>query len=126
MRNESNILFLTYEDMKRDLKEAIRKTSKFLGKIYNDDQINALEDHLSFKKMAVNKSVNFETHLIEYSTITNSDRDMEFKFMRKGKVGSYNEEMTPEMIEKFDKKIREWHSQYKAAPELLDIFLGKP
>ncbi|XP_055680313.1 sulfotransferase 1B1-like [Lutzomyia longipalpis] len=125
VKNESNVLFLTYEEMKKDLKEVLRKTSKFLGKTYSEDQIKALEDHLSFNKMASNKSVNFEGHLIELSTITRSDRDMEFKFMRKGKVGSYNEEMTPEMIEQFDTQIRKRHSEYKAAPELLDIFLGK-
>ncbi len=56
MRNESNILFLNYEDMKSVLK----KTSLFLGKSYSDDDLGVLEKHLTFDSMKNNSSVNYE------------------------------------------------------------------
>lgn len=54
LRNKENILFLTYEEMKKDLKSVIRKTSSFLDKTYSDDQVKDLECHLSFDSMKGN------------------------------------------------------------------------
>lgn len=54
MKNESNILFLTYERMKADLKGVIMDCCKFLNKTITDKQLNDLLDHLSFEKMKGN------------------------------------------------------------------------
>lgn len=51
LRDERNVLFLSYEQMKRDLKKVIAKTAAFLGKSYNGQQIDALEQHLSVESM---------------------------------------------------------------------------
>lgn len=59
MRNEPNILMLTYEEMKSNLMEVLRKTAKFLNKNYSDDELAKLEKHLSFSEMKNNPSVNF-------------------------------------------------------------------
>lgn len=51
LRNRSNILFVTYEDMQEDLMAVINKVSQFLGKVYSDDEFKRLADHLSYTKM---------------------------------------------------------------------------
>ena len=59
-REERNILFLTFEEMKRDLPAVIRKVAGFLDKKLSDTQVSQLTDHLSFNKMKENKAVNKE------------------------------------------------------------------
>lgn len=55
-KTKSNILFLTYEEMRRDHLKVLRKVSEFFGKNYSDAQLLELKEHLSFDKM---KSKNF-------------------------------------------------------------------
>ena len=59
-RDQKNILFLTYEEMKQDLAAVIRKTASFLGKTLSEDDVARLQEHLSFKNMKSNKAVNKE------------------------------------------------------------------
>ena len=59
-RSEENILFLTYEEMKRDLPAVIRKTAGFLDKKLSEEDVTRLAEHLSFQNMEKNKSVNKE------------------------------------------------------------------
>lgn len=47
----TNILYLTYEEMKKDIDGVIGKTAKFLGKTYSKQQIEKLKKHLSFESM---------------------------------------------------------------------------
>ncbi len=51
MRNEDNVLFLSFESMKRDIHSVIKKTMVFLNKEFDDNQINQLANHLSFDEM---------------------------------------------------------------------------
>ncbi|XP_071446820.1 sulfotransferase 1C4-like [Hetaerina americana] len=46
LKEHKNMLFLFYEDMKKDLPATIRKTAAFLGKSYTDEQVIKLVDHL--------------------------------------------------------------------------------
>ena len=59
-RHEENILFLTYEEMKKDLPAVIRKVSGFLNRTLTEDDVAKLTAHLSFKNMKMNKAVNKE------------------------------------------------------------------
>lgn len=102
-RHQDNVLFLTYEDMKKDLSSVIRTTAKFLEKDLKADQIEALTRHLSFESMKSNPSVN-------YGLMTEMNRkfkliDYNGEFMRSGLVGGYKESMPLETIEKFDRWI---------------------
>lgn len=63
LRREPNILFITYEEMKKDLKTILRKTSTFLNKSYSEADLENLENHLSFNSMQQNPSVNFREDL---------------------------------------------------------------
>ena len=59
-RQEENILFITYEEMKKDLAAVIRKVSGFLNKTLTEDDVAKLTEHLTFNNMKNNKAVNNE------------------------------------------------------------------
>ncbi len=98
-----NILYLTFEEMKKDLESVIRKTMRFLGKDYPSEKLDQLEEHLSFENMKKNPYTN-QSDMLDLSESTIEDRTI---FMRKGKAGGYKEEMSEEYIKKFDRWIEE-------------------
>ena len=57
-RHEPNIIFITYEDMKRDLPKVIREVSSFLGKPVAEKDIPVLSEFLSFENMKATPSMN--------------------------------------------------------------------
>ncbi|XP_022912505.2 luciferin sulfotransferase-like [Onthophagus taurus] len=92
-----NLLIITYEDMIRDIKSVIKKVSEFLNKNFTDEDIDKLAEHLSFNQMKNNQAVNREY-------ISGNDDE---KFMRKGTVDSYKEELSDEDIDKLNKWFAE-------------------
>ncbi|CAI6367788.1 unnamed protein product [Macrosiphum euphorbiae] len=105
-RNDSQILFLKYEDMKQDLRSVIRRTAQFLGKYMPDDQLLVLENHLSFESMKKNRAVNGEP-FIELTCKTMDISISKGNFMRSGTVGEGKTKMTPEFVKMFD----EWEEK---------------
>lgn len=104
-RNQPNILFLFFEDMKRDLRSIILKVAEFLERDLTEEDIIKLMNHLSFESMKKNDSVN-NARLSELrKKIFNKTDDR--TFMRSGKVGTYKSEMSPEMIKNFDNWTQE-------------------
>ncbi|XP_014481471.1 PREDICTED: sulfotransferase 1C4-like isoform X3 [Dinoponera quadriceps] len=97
-RHRPNTLFLFYEDLIKDLPGCIRKVAAFYGKNYNDEQIAKLVDHLNIKKFRENKMVNV--------AIGDGSKN-ESLFIRKGIVGDWIENFTPEIEIKFNKWIAE-------------------
>ena len=59
-RQQPNMLFITFEEMKQDLRAVIKRTAAFLEKTLTDDDIDKLAEHLSFRNMSKNKAVNKE------------------------------------------------------------------
>ncbi|XP_037049220.1 luciferin sulfotransferase-like [Bradysia coprophila] len=100
LRHLPNILLLTYEDMKRDLKDVLQKIADFLGKSLSNDEIHTLYEHLQVDSMRQNPSCNFEER-IQKAAI-----NKEFKFIRRGIAGAYKDEMPAHWINKFDEEIR--------------------
>lgn len=93
-RNEDNLLFLTYEEMKKDQLAAIMKTAQFLEKTVTAEQADELAKHLEFSKMAANPAINLESVLTK-----NTDAP---KFIRKGQVGDWRNHMSEDLSCKFD------------------------
>lgn len=87
--------------MKEDLGAVIRETATFLEcPVPEGEEMEKLIHHLSFDQMKNNKAVNFE---VAREMIKKYKPDDEVGvFMRKGKVDSYKEELTEEMIELMD------------------------
>ncbi|KAG5668782.1 hypothetical protein PVAND_016708 [Polypedilum vanderplanki] len=119
-KENKNVLFLFYEDMKRNLELEIRKVARFLRKKYNQDQIDKLFEHLSFESMKKNPMCNFEENVnfIKkiYKHVTINEN---FQFIREGEIGSYKKEMNEEEIRKFDEymdyfEFKEHGFEYKS------------
>ncbi|KAI4491865.1 hypothetical protein M0804_003257 [Polistes exclamans] len=98
-RKQDNILFLKYEDLKKDQVEIIKKTTKFLDKTITNEQIIELSEHLKFSKMAANPAVNLEQILKQKGA---DENDPNAKFIRKGKVGDWKNYMSEDLSIKFD------------------------
>lgn len=58
MRAEKNVQFVTYEEMKSGLRDVIGRISEFLGKRYDERDLERLQKHLSVEEMRENVAVN--------------------------------------------------------------------
>ena len=98
-RNHPNVCLLFFEDLKKDLTPSTRKVAKFLGKDISDEMVEKLVDHLSFKKMKNNASVNLE------DMVVHGFFKKEGHFMRRGEVGDWKNYFTDEMNKRMDEAI---------------------
>nr|CAH0100697.1 unnamed protein product [Daphnia galeata] len=97
-KTEENVLFLFYEDLKKDLRGGIEKVAKFLGKSLSEDQLEKLVQHLTFENLSKNSAVNKEDGK------TSGSFHEDGNFMRKGETGDWEKHFSPEL----SRKIDEW------------------
>ncbi|EFN88432.1 sulfotransferase 4A1 [Harpegnathos saltator] len=95
-RHRPNTLFIFYEDLIKDLPGSIRKIAAFYGKSYGDEQIAKLVDHLNINKFRENKMVN---------TLQRGISAKPHAFIRRGIVGGWKDDFTPEIETRFNKWI---------------------
>ncbi|XP_069595087.1 sulfotransferase 2B1-like isoform X2 [Ranitomeya imitator] len=96
-----DIFYITYEDMKKDLRRSIKKLCGFLGCPMYSEEVDKVEQHCDFAVMSQNVMVN-------YTLIPREILDHEqSKFMRKGVVGDWKNHLTDEQNENFDKVYKE-------------------
>lgn len=92
LRNQANVLFLHYSDMKRDHETAIRKVANFLNIELTSEQWSSVLTYTSFEWMKQNES-KFEARTAGDMPILKSGA-----MIRKGKVGqSHSDGMTDEI-----------------------------
>nr|XP_003215620.1 PREDICTED: amine sulfotransferase [Anolis carolinensis]XP_008118683.1 PREDICTED: amine sulfotransferase [Anolis carolinensis] len=95
-KDNQNILFLMYEEMKKDLKGSVIKICNFLGKRLTEEEIDDVVDKASFGKMSVDRRANYTTmpsDLLDFS---------KGRFLRKGTIGDWKNTMTVAQNERFD------------------------
>ncbi|XP_017073114.1 luciferin sulfotransferase-like [Drosophila eugracilis] len=98
LRNEPWVFYTSFERMKKDLRGVINDVSRFLDKPVNDQQMEKLLKHLSFEEMKKNQTTN---HLWELAQVKHKDAGKELhRFVRKGNVNGYKDELQPEQIER--------------------------
>ncbi len=88
-RDESNVLFLKYEDMKKDLPTSIKTIADFLGYNIDQDTLQKIAQATTIESMKVNTSLWKEQ-----------------QFLRKGVVGDWKNHFTPAQSEEMDKAYR--------------------
>jgi hypothetical protein len=103
LRDQPNVLFLFYEDMKTNMPKVVTESAKFLGKSFTRQQIDELCNHLSVDSMRANPSCNNDS-LVELAKSLNENGKTagEFKFIRKGQVGSFKDEFSSETNQAFE------------------------
>ncbi|XP_055598045.1 luciferin sulfotransferase-like [Uranotaenia lowii] len=107
--NYDNILQLCYEDMKKDLAQTLRRVCQFFGKSYTDQQLQTLEQHLSFDSMKNNEAVN-SRYWVEFN-LKQTNRidkvaDQDYQFIRRGEAAGWKRELSDELIEGIDEWTR--------------------
>ncbi|XP_055981227.1 amine sulfotransferase-like [Sorex fumeus] len=96
-RHKFNILFVSYEEMKKDLKSAVQKLCNFLGKELSDDDVDAVVRQATFKNMKSDSRANL-SNILKKEVGTKSDGH----FMRKGTIGDWKNHFTVAQSERFD------------------------
>ena len=91
-KDDDNILFLKYEDMKKDLPTAVAAVAKFLGIDLSQDVIEEIAKKSEFKKMKENP----------FAMYTGKREPNAAPLLRKGEVGDWKNYFTPEQSAQFD------------------------
>lgn len=92
-QKSNNILFIKYEDMKKDLREIIRKLADFLGTKVDQKLFDIIIEKSSFKTMASHKKTNLNWV---------PQRKGVPGHFRKGTVGDWRNQFTLEQSNAFD------------------------
>lgn len=101
-RHDPNVLFLKYEDMKKDLASTIYECAKFLNveESITAEDVAQMCDHLNFDRMQKNPAVNIDSYLH-----FNRDKEKRVQFIRKGQIGDWKNYMSNDLSNRFDEWI---------------------
>jgi len=96
VRNEPNVKFLWFEDMKKDQKKIVEELCAFLEHPLSPGQVASLVDHVKFENMKANPNAN-----------PTSGMHLKTDFMRKGQVGDWKNFFTPEKVSEWEEWMQE-------------------
>ncbi|CAF0973550.1 unnamed protein product [Didymodactylos carnosus] len=106
-RNEDNVLLVSYEDMRTDLRSVICKVANFINIVLSDELLEQVMQHSSFDYMK--DKFDAERRMFEAKIIENTEdkiaaaqrrekfiAESEMKIVRKGEINDWKSFMTPE------------------------------
>ena len=95
-REELNKYILSYEELKTDFRQKVKELSHFLGFMINEETLDLVARETSFDAMRNN-------------ALTNRDSMMRegLRFLRRGVVGDWRSELSPEQSQKIDEMTRD-------------------
>ena len=91
--DDSNVLMMSYEQMKADLHSSIRTVATFLGHDIDDAMLNKIAEQCTFTAMKKNDAVN-KSAIAAFNVETD--------FLRKGVVGDWKNHLTAEQSDKIE------------------------
>ncbi|XP_070560865.1 sulfotransferase 1C4-like isoform X2 [Ptychodera flava] len=97
-RDDENVMFLKYENMKKDPKGAVKSITDFLDISLTEGAIDDIVEFCSFNKMKKDENVNF--------SLVVGDKD-KHQFIRKGVVGDWMNFFTVAQNKEYEKIYRE-------------------
>lgn len=104
--------------MNKDLRTAIKNVGDFLGKSLTSEQIDKLEEHLTFENFKNNKSVNITSFFKETGIFHKTGTE----YVRKGKSGAWREYFSEDEA----KEAEKWVEKNQAAIGIkFQIWCGK-
>ena len=90
-----NILFLTYEEMKQDLRKVVERVALFMGYSLSTQVLDSITDQSTFSSMKNNPSAN-------YSWQNKDRKDGSVGFIRKGQIGDWVNHFSEDQLSRFD------------------------
>ncbi|XP_013788999.2 sulfotransferase 1 family member D1-like isoform X1 [Limulus polyphemus] len=101
-RQDPNVLFTTYEEMKSNPENAVTNVAKFLG---NDYWEKLKDDKDLVDKILENTDFNNMKEKLQYNIGQDGDNDQKVEFFRKGQVGEWKENFSDEQYRRLKKHM---------------------
>ncbi|XP_016019124.2 amine sulfotransferase [Rousettus aegyptiacus] len=98
-RHDFNIMFMMYEEIKKDLRSSVLKISSFLEKELNEEDVETIVKQSTFQNMKIDPRANYNK-IITYEI---GRRTYDSSFLRKGTIGDWKNHFTVEQNERFDR-----------------------
>ncbi|XP_052020172.1 amine sulfotransferase-like [Apodemus sylvaticus] len=97
-RHDFNIMFLSYEDLNKNLRNSVLKIYSFLEKELSEEDVDAVVRQATFQTMKSDPRANYECIINGEIGARNNDGS----FLRKGTIGDWKHHLTVEQNERFD------------------------
>lgn len=94
-KDDKNVLFITYEYMKKDLKQAVSRMATFMGANLSDDVVSKIADMTTFDNMKKDDTANYSWQEMFQK------QDVQ-PFLRKGVVGDWKNFLSAEQSAQMD------------------------
>ncbi|XP_049841198.1 sulfotransferase 1B1-like isoform X2 [Schistocerca gregaria] len=95
------------QGQQEDLRAVIRKMATFLGRIVMEEEVERLEEHLSFSSMRQNPATNYDGLVQKLRSTTGLPLvSQDLAFMCEGEVCASKQHMSPEMDRRFEQWIQ--------------------